>query len=89
MGERARQVLSWRRQQKKKRLQLGRCCWHCRYYLRPPERLMLDGPIGNVCIIDRQKDIYPIQEELNPGDKRMKPDCICDRFEMEFPPEAG
>ena len=89
MGEAAQKVLKWFREKKRKRLELGRCCWHCRHYLRAPERLMLDGPLGNVCIVDRPKEIYPLQGELNPGEKMMKPDGYCGRFEMEPPPKAA
>jgi len=88
MGEEAKKVLRWVRHKKIKRLELGRCCWHCQHYLRPVGKYLLDGPIGNVCIVDRQKDIYPLQGELNPGDKIMKPDNVCDRFQMELPPKT-
>jgi hypothetical protein len=71
---------------KHERLAAGRCCWHCRYYIRPVDSLMVDGPIGNVCTIDRQTGVYPRSDELNPGDKFMAPDDVCQRFEMSLPP---
>jgi hypothetical protein len=68
-----------------KRLAAGWCCWHCRYYIRPEKLLMVNGPIGHVCTIDRQTGLYPRVDELNPGDKFMEPDEVCGRFEMSPP----
>ena len=71
---------------KEKRLAAGWCCWHCRYYLRPVDRLMVDGPIGSVCTIDRQTGAYPQDDGLYPGDTLKVPDDVCQRFEMSQPP---
>jgi hypothetical protein len=58
------------------------CCWHCRYYIRPTDELILDGPVTSICTIDRQKDIYPNPMYLSPGDHPREPAEHCDRFEM-------
>ena len=68
------------------RVESGRCCWHCRYYIRPTDELMLDGPVNSICTIDRQKDIYPNPMYLSPGDRPREPAEYCDRFEMDMPP---
>ena len=74
------------REDKEARGKSGRCCWHCRYYIRPITELMIDGPVGSICTIDRVKNVYPIATELTPGDSVRDPDEFCDRFEMDRPP---
>ena len=61
----------------------GRCCWHCKHYIRPQELHILDGPIGEMCILDRRKDVYVFGGHRSyPGDKHTGPNDFCDRFEM-------
>ena len=70
---------------RQKRLQLGHCCWHCRYYIRPIEELRLDGPVSSICVVDRAQNVYVVPGEMMPGDKERKPDEYCERFEMDIP----
>lgn len=60
----------------------GRCCWHCKYYIRPKELFILDGPIGETCLIDRRRDVYIFGHQPYPGDKHTGPNDFCNRFEM-------
>ena len=60
----------------------GRCCWYCKHYVRPLELFILDGPIGEVCIIDRKRNEYAHGRQSYPGDKHTGPSDFCDRFEM-------
>jgi hypothetical protein len=60
----------------------GRCCWHCKYYIRSKELFILDGPIEEVCIIDRKKNVYIFGHRSYPGDKHTGTNDFCDRFEM-------
>ncbi len=60
---------------------------HCRYYIRPATMLMIDGPVSQICTIDRQKNIYPISDQESPGDRRVQPDDYCGRFEIDPPPK--
>jgi hypothetical protein len=71
--------------ERRERYESGRCCWHCRYYIRPTDELMLDGPVTKTCTIDRQKGIYPNPMYLSPGDRPREPEEHCDRFEMALP----
>ena len=77
--------MSGEREDKEARLESGRCCWHCRYYIRPKTELMIDGPIDSICTIDREKNIYPRLSFPSPGDVERNPDEFCDRFEMDRP----
>ena len=77
--------MSGEREDKEARLKSGRCCWHCRYYIRPKTELMIDGPISSICTIDREKNIYPLFDLPSPGDTERNPDEFCDRFEMDRP----
>lgn len=67
----------------------GRCCWHCKHYVRPLELFILDGPIGEVCILDRKKNVYVHGRQSYPGDKHTGPNDFCDRFEMSRKQHAG
>jgi len=71
------------------RLAAGRCCWHCRYYIRPVEAFQLDGPTGNVCTVDRDAGSYATPVSLYAGDTVTEPAFYCDRFEMDLPPETS
>ena len=71
---------------KQKRLESGRCCWHCRHYIRPEELPMLDGPVTQVCTVERKAVLYD-PDGFHPGDKITQPDYYCDRFEFDIPPE--
>ena len=62
-----------------------RCCWHCRYYIRPKKEWMIDGPVSSICTIDRKKIIYPLVYFPSPGDVERDPDEFCNRFEMDQP----
>ncbi|HID81457.1 MAG TPA: sel1 repeat family protein [Chromatiales bacterium] len=59
-----------------------RCCWDCRYYIRPV-KYMLDGPIHSVCTIDRDRTVYGEYGEMWRGDKKRDPGDSCDRFEPD------
>jgi hypothetical protein len=74
------------REDKEARLKSGRCCWHCRYYIRPITEMMIDGPVSSICTIDREKNIYPLFSFPTPDDTERDPDETCDRFEMDRPP---
>ncbi len=74
---------------KQERLASGRCCWHCRYFIRQPTDFMLDGPLGNICTIDHQGEIYPDLDLYTPGVKPANPDDVCDRFKFDQPPGSG
>ena len=73
------------REDKESRLKSGRCCWHCRYYIRPATELMIDGPVGSICTIDRKKNSYPSTRHPTTGDMERDPDEFCDRFEIDRP----
>jgi len=65
-----------------------KCCWNCKYYIPPKQHLELDGPISSICTIDRRKDVYSVPENSIEGDKKRKPDEVCDRWEeREFDEE--
>lgn len=55
----------------------GRCCLHCQHYLRSQ-----DGPIDEVCIIDRKRDSDVHGQRFYFGDKHTEPSDFCDRFSM-------
>lgn len=61
------------------------CCWNCKHYIPPHEGLMLDGPISSVCIVDRDRSLYPVYGELSPGDKEIDPSQAdrhcCEKYE--------
>jgi hypothetical protein len=61
-------------QERRERLQSGRCCWHCRYYIRPIEVSTLDGPLHSICTIDRVHNMDNVYGELAPGEKYSEPD---------------
>jgi hypothetical protein len=65
-----------------------RCCWH---YIRPStaHEYTLDGPIGNVCTIDRKPGVYHLSDELNLGDKYTAPEDSCEQFEVNLPPTGA
>lgn len=67
------------------RIESGRCCWHCRYYIRPSVELVIDGAVTAICTIDRQEGIYPNSMYLSPGDRPREPSEHCDRFEVDYP----
>ena len=69
--------------ERQERYESGRCCWHCRYYIRPVEGFVIDGPVTTICTIDRQKGIYPNPMYLSPGDRPREPEEYCDRFEKQ------
>ena len=64
----------------------GRCCWHCRHYIRPAVSILVDGPAGYVCTIDRDPMDYGPDTGLRAGERYMPPSGYCDRFEMDPPP---
>ncbi len=74
--------------ERKKRLQSGHCCWHCRYYIRPIEGI-IDGPVNSICTIDRVRNVYGVYGEMTPGDKECKPDEYCNQFEMDIPHDSN
>jgi hypothetical protein len=67
--------------ERRERYESGRRCWHCRYYIRPTEELVIDGPVNSICTIDRQKGIYTNLMYLSPGDRPREPAEHCDCFE--------
>jgi hypothetical protein len=79
-------VMTDQQRTKKSNDKSERSCWHCRFYIRPSETLVIDGPVTSVCIIDRDKSVYPNTMYLTPGDVSRQPDETCDRFEMDRPP---
>ena len=71
--------------ERRARYESGRCCWHCRYYIRPAGEFVIDGPVTSVCMVDREKGIYGNEMYLSPGDCTRQPTEYCDRFEMDKP----
>ena len=66
-----------------------RCCWHCRYFIRPlPIAGMLDGPVTDVCTVDRYPNQYLQPDQWHQGDKDVLPDDYCERFEIDPPPKT-
>jgi hypothetical protein len=66
-----------------------RCCWHCRFFIRPiPIEFLLDGPVTDVCTVDRI-DHYAQPDQWHHGDKDVLPDDVCDRFEIDPPPKVN
>ena len=63
-----------------------RCCWHCRYYIRPSMTLTIDGPVSRVCTIDRKQNHYLNPDQKSPCDKTVLPDDYCGLFEIDPPP---
>ncbi len=49
---------------------------------------MLDGPVGYVRSVDRDRSFYPLEHELTPGEKFTRPDYSCEKLTMELPPES-
>ena len=72
-------------QERRERLQSGRCCWHCRYYIRQTEGITLDGPQGSICTIDHVQSEYKVSGEMALGETIRNPDYYCARFEMDEP----
>ena len=64
-----------------------RCCWHCRFFIRPLTITMLDGPVTDVCTVDRCPDQYQL-DQRHQGDKDVLPDDYCERFEIDPPPKT-
>ena len=63
-----------------------RCCWHCRYYVRPINLPgLIDGPVTEICTVDEPSDPYP-DDQWRLGGKEVSPDDVCDRFEIDPPP---
>ena len=63
-----------------------RCCWHCRHYIRPLTIDLLDGPVTDVCTVDRFPAQYLQPDQWHQGDKDVLPDDYCERFEIDPPP---
>lgn len=68
-----------------KDLESGRCCWHCRHYIRPVETFRIDGAADTICTVNRKADTYPRTDVINPGDKLTPPNDYCDRFVFDIP----
>lgn len=67
-----------------------RCCWHCRFFIRPiPIQLLLDGPVTEVCTVDRYPGQYLQSDQWHQGDKDVLPDDVCDKFEIDPPPNRS
>lgn len=60
----------------------GHCCLHCKHYVRSKGLFILDGPIEEVCTIDRKRDVCAYGQQSYSGDKHTGPNDFCDRFEM-------
>ena len=67
-------------------LQQGKCCWHCKYYIRQSNNKNVDGELGSICIVDRHRNIYAINNQMNEGDKVQPADYLCNKFKFSLPP---